>query len=237
MKDAIVYHPVYSQLVRFLNRAQGRDKLVRLAQYVARLLLALDPAQAARWRTLMGQLAMSRKIFRLGKPLSHLQLAAKALDNKQGDPLLRYSVLLRQLGMALYFTHDGLNILYQLKVLTPTKTMSGPIAQRRGFLFWTLALSAGIAGGVYKLVGLAAQIRALRKVTASKYSEAEDKIALEKANTQVKEAVLQLIQDVCDITIPTAGLYGSFTDGTVGAAGIISSLLGFRTEWMASASR
>lgn len=43
---------------------------------------------------------------------------------------------------------------------------------------------------------------------------------------------LQLISDVCDLTVPSAALgWAGFDDGFVGLAGTVSSLIGVYTQW------
>lgn len=60
----------------------------------------------------------------------------------------------------------------------------------------------------------------------------EKKIAVREANA----AKLQLISDLCDITIPSAALgWAKFDDGFVGLAGTVSSLLGVYTQWKKTA--
>lgn len=49
-------------------------------------------------------------------------------------------------------------------------------------------------------------------------------------------ANLQLISDICDITIPSAALaYARLDDGIVGLAGTLSSLIGVWTVWKKTA--
>jgi peroxin-11B len=47
---------------------------------------------------------------------------------------------------------------------------------------------------------------------------------------------IQLISDLCDLTIPTAALgWVNFDDGLVGLAGTVSSLIGVWTVWKKTA--
>ena len=49
-------------------------------------------------------------------------------------------------------------------------------------------------------------------------------------------ARLQLISDLCDLTVPSTALgYATFDDGIVGLAGTVSSLLGLLTVWKKTA--
>lgn len=47
---------------------------------------------------------------------------------------------------------------------------------------------------------------------------------------------MQLLSDLCDLTIPTSALaWTSFDDGFVGLAGTLSSLIGAYTQWKKTA--
>ena len=47
---------------------------------------------------------------------------------------------------------------------------------------------------------------------------------------------IQLLSDLCDLTIPTSALaWTSFDDGFVGLAGTVSSLIGVYTQWKKTA--
>ena len=53
----------------------------------------------------------------------------------------------------------------------------------------------------------------------------------ERASTHI-----QLVQDLCDLTIPSAALsYANLDDGIVGLAGTASSLIGVWTTWKKTA--
>jgi peroxin-11B len=47
---------------------------------------------------------------------------------------------------------------------------------------------------------------------------------------------LQLVSDLCDLTIPTSALaWANFDDGFVGLAGTVSSLIGLMAQWQKTA--
>ena len=47
---------------------------------------------------------------------------------------------------------------------------------------------------------------------------------------------MQLLSDLCDLTVPTSALgWINFDDGIVGLAGTVSSLLGIYTQWKKTA--
>jgi peroxin-11B len=49
-------------------------------------------------------------------------------------------------------------------------------------------------------------------------------------------ANLQLVSDLCDLTVPTSALgFAKFDDGLVGLAGTVSSLIGVYGQWKKTA--
>lgn len=47
---------------------------------------------------------------------------------------------------------------------------------------------------------------------------------------------MQLVSDLCDLTVPSTALgYSTFDDGIVGLAGTVSSLLGVYGTWQKTA--
>lgn len=62
---------------------------------------------------------------------------------------------------------------------------------------------------------------------------------LEPADTYLRErnaTNLQLISDLCDLTVPSAALgFANLDDGIVGLAGTVSSLIGVWTTWKKTA--
>jgi len=55
-------------------------------------------------------------------------------------------------------------------------------------------------------------------------------------NRDRSAAQLQLISDLCDLTVPGSALgYANLDDGIVGLAGTVSSLIGLYAAWVKSA--
>lgn len=53
-----------------------------------------------------------------------------------------------------------------------------------------------------------------------------------------KQLQIQLLSDLCDLTIPTSGLgWVNFDDRLVGLAGTISSVIGLQAQWDKTAPR
>jgi hypothetical protein len=73
---------------------------------------------------------------------------------------------------------------------------------------------------------------------ASAISEKDGEGVVEKKKIDKEAAAvrIQLVSDLCDITIPSATLgWVQFDDGFVGLAGTLSSLLGLYSQWKKTA--
>lgn len=58
------------------------------------------------------------------------------------------------------------------------------------------------------------------------------KVDADRDNRERNTTNLQLISDLCDLTIPSAALgYANLDDGIVGLAGTVSSLIGVWNTW------
>ncbi len=56
------------------------------------------------------------------------------------------------------------------------------------------------------------------------------------AYSERRASQLQLLSDLCDLTIPSSALgWVNFDDGFVGLAGTLSSLIGVYTQWKKTA--
>lgn len=61
-------------------------------------------------------------------------------------------------------------------------------------------------------------------------------ICLTLLHSERSASQLQLISDLCDLTIPSSALgWVNFDDGIVGIAGTVSSLIGLVAQWKKTA--
>jgi peroxin-11B len=163
-------------------------------------------------------------------------------DSKNMDPFLKYCSVGRQLGYAGYMTLDSLTFLDAAGI---RKSPATKRLQQEGNRFWLMGLLFSVASGAYSLYSLRQQQARIDKkdgegVVASKKIEkyvalSVDTIWPGKLMTRFRERAvvnLQLISDLCDLTLPTTALgFANFDDGFIGLAGTVSSLIGVHNQW------
>ncbi|KAK6361475.1 Peroxisomal membrane protein PMP27 [Orbilia blumenaviensis] len=230
--DALTYHPTVSHFLKFLSTTVGRDKLLRLIQYVSRFLSfylyrkGYSAAVIAPFDAIKKQFGMTRKLMRIGKNVESFKSASLAYDEKAVDPVLKYAAVGRHLGYAGYLTLDSIHYLDSSGIMkfNNAKRLSDTANK-----FWFTGLVFSIASSVYTLRRIAERHASLNK------QEAEHSLEEKKLVKDQKAVKKQLLSDVCDITIPGYALstygFNSLDDGIVGLAGTVSSVIGCLAAW------
>lgn len=236
--DTLVYHPTVTRLIKYLDTTAGREKALRLLQYLCRFLAANQVSALA--KGLQAQFTMVRKILRFLKPLNHLQAASKFYDNRlSGDNILRIGNVVKNLAYAGYLTFDQINLLRILSIV-PVTPFTGKQVPKLANWFWFLGLASGLVMDVRNIHTSQAKILAV----ASKTSEGEEgaekvsddiKAAYVSACKQRYSAVRRLVWDSFDTFIVLNNLgYLSSSEESIGLAGVVTSLLGLEDLWKAA---
>lgn len=174
------------------------------------------------------QLGTARKLMRVGKFVEHFKAAAVASDATSLDPVIKATSVGRQLGYGAYMLLDTLNILDAAGI---RKSPHGAALLRSANKAWFSGIAFSIVQGVYALYGLSARARV---VAAS--SEPEKVVEQKKVARELDAIKVQLLSDLCDVTIPATALgWVALDDGIVGLAGTTSSLLGVWGQWKKTA--
>ncbi|KAF9697809.1 hypothetical protein EKO04_004527 [Ascochyta lentis] len=232
--DALIYHPTVSHYLKFVATTVGRDKVLRTLQYFSRFLAwylyrtnrplsSIAPFDATK-----KQFGTARKLMRVGKFVEHFRAAAVASDAASLDPVLRYTTVGRQLGYAFYMLLDSVNILDAAGI---RKSVHGARLLREANRAWFAGLSFSLVQGLYALYGLQGRSKL---VAAS--SDPEKVVEQKKVLKELQAVKVQLLSDLCDVTIPATALgWVQLDDGIVGLAGTTSSLLGVWGQWKKTA--
>ncbi|AGO10759.1 AaceriAGR400Wp [[Ashbya] aceris (nom. inval.)] len=223
--DSVIYHPTLTRLVRYLDSTAGREKTLRLLQYLCRFLGFQYKSVLA--RQLQAQFTVTRKLLRFLKPLNHMQLAAKLYDNKIGpDELLRVTGVVKNIFSGAYLALDQVNLLRMLRIV-PTTPFTATRLPRWTNWMWFGALVAGIVSDLRTL-----EVAQRRLATASPEKDAQQ---VAKTQEERFRAVRRLIWDCLDMFIVLNNLnFLGAQDGSVGLAGVATSLFGIQDLWNAA---
>ncbi|CAG8978690.1 hypothetical protein HYALB_00004673 [Hymenoscyphus albidus] len=231
--DSLAYHPTVDHYLKFVATTVGRDKLLRTLQYFSRFYAwylfrtNATPGEIAPFEAIKKQFALARKLMRIGKNVEHLKAAAIASNSKSLDPIIKYCAVGRQLGYAGYLTLDAATV---PDVAGIRKFEGAARLAKEAYRCWMFGLLFSTMSSVYSLYGLRQQQARIDK------KDGEGVVTLKRIEKERAAINLQLISDLCDLTIPTSaiGLIG-FDDGFVGLAGTVSSLLGLYSQWKKTA--
>lgn len=164
-------------------------------------------------------------------------------DTKAPDEVLRYCAVGRQLGYATYLTLDMATYIDSAGIW---KLESAKRLQKEAYRAWFVGLLFNAVAGMYRLWGLRQREQEVDKADGEGIVESKkiernvcSSETLTWANWECRERAatnLQLISDVCDLTIPSSALgYVNLDDGIVGLAGTVSSLIGVWGIWKKTA--
>ncbi|KAE8159767.1 peroxisomal biogenesis factor 11 [Aspergillus tamarii] len=225
--------PVLAHYLRFVATTVGRDKLLRTAQYFSQFYIwhlyrrnyrqsVIDPYSAVR-----KQLGTTRKILRLGNFLGNLQTLGRVMSKtNSNEPVLEYLAIGGQLGFGGYLFFDNITA---IKAIGIHKL---PSAERLDILadkFWAAGLICSIMTCIYTLLHSQPGKRTKRE---DDEPDLDDKTRAKKRSA----AWIQLISDLCDLTVPGKTLgCTALDDGIVGIAGTMSSLIGVWSQWKQTA--
>jgi peroxin-11B len=155
--------------------------------------------------------------MRVGKFVEHFRAAAIASDAVSMDPVLRFTAVGRQLGYAMYMLMDNAVVLDATGI---KKSSWGARISREAYRAWFAGLSFSIISGVYSMYNLSLRQKAV----------------ISSSEPELIAVRVQLLSDLCDVTIPSSALgWVGLDDGIVGLAGTTSSLLGVWGQWKKTA--
>jgi hypothetical protein len=227
--DCIIYHPTYTKLTKFLDSTPKREKSFRLVAYLSRFLAYYLQRQGyskeavQTFVDLKAHATFIRKGMRFLKPLNHLEAAGKLYDNKNIQ--FRWANIIRNLALSGYLVLDSVSWFKMMGLINKTKF---PTVGTNATRFWLLGLIAGVVNGLQN-------IYSYRQYKASVNKTGDEKVDIDAVNAKLYSAKRKLIWDLLDMFIALNLLgYLHFTEGDIGLAGTITSILGLTDLWRAT---
>ncbi|CCF56302.1 hypothetical protein KAFR_0A08680 [Kazachstania africana CBS 2517] len=224
--DTLVYHPTVTKLIKFLETTQGREKILRLLQYLSRFLAVQQ--SSIYYRQLQAQFTLIRKVLRFLKPLNHLQAASKFYDDTiSQDYLVRLCNIIKNLGYASYLSFDQINLLRMLRIVPSTNFTTVKVPRYCNW-FWFIALISGLTLDIRKIQ--ISELKLNQKI--SKDSIDKEKDSMKHILLEKHSATRRLVWDSLDTFIVANNLgFFSNREDYVALAGVVTSLLGLQDLW------
>lgn len=225
--DSLVYHPTLTKFIKFIDSTPKREKCFRLVAYLSRFLLyylhrmGYSTEKVRLFVDLKAHATFIRKGMRFLKPLNHLQTAAKTFDNKLMDHVLLSTTVIRNLAYAGYLLLD---LVTWFKMLGFVDKKRFPTVSTWATRFWFIGLAAGVVNSLRSY-----------KIDTAKLDVADEKTDREALHAKIYKAKRKLVWDFLDMFICLNSLnYLHFTEGDVGFAGTITSIMGLKDLWAAT---
>merc|ERR1712230_94898 len=201
--NQLILHPLVNDSLKVASTTVGRDKAYRTVQYAARA-LAWYYAQRGYPREAVAQMSAIKSALGTTRKVMRL-----------GKPMEHFQAAVKAMTLA-----DPI-----LRVLAISRQLGYAFYLINDALVW--AHSAKIK--VYAKDRFARIQKAGTLATPEK--EADRKVEIKALRTQYYATRYQLIQDLCDFTLPMSSLgYFNLNEGVLGVAGLISSLMGLQTQ-------
>lgn len=221
--DTLVYHPTVSKFIKFIDSTPKREKCFRLVAYLSRFLAYYLQRQGysadlvQKFLNLKQHSTLIRKGLRFLKPLNHLQAASKSYDDKVGDSVLNITTTVRNLALGGYLTLDSITWFKMMGLIDSKKFKLVPVWATR---FWLAGLVAGVINSVRSY-----------RINTAKLADSE-KMDSTVLQNKIGAAKRKLVWDGLDIFICLNLLdYLHFSEGDIGFAGTITSIMGLRDMW------
>ncbi|KAH3898659.1 related to Peroxisomal membrane protein PMP27 [Saccharomycodes ludwigii] len=152
--DSLVYHPVLSKLIRLLDTNNGREKILRLLQYLNRLLF--DSTGNPLNKKLQQNFALIRKVLRFLKPLTNLQLLAKTWDSAvtaTNTTQIKILTAAKHFFYGGYLFLDQITLLNALNVVNLNQTKAKKVARYTNWC-WLFGLTSNLLLSLNKIIQL-----------------------------------------------------------------------------------
>ncbi len=231
--ETLMYHPSFFRLLRLLEKTAGRERLLRVIQYLS-LFMAFhrhrtgySQSSSRFWTNISKHLSLARKPFRALRPLSLFHAATTIMDDRLRDSVLRLSGVVRNISFAIYLTIDTINWLMIIGVIGRTKITRRWIRDI-GYRFCLLGLISGMINSLRRL-----QIGYDKKNALKNECDYEsEKDLINDNNNEIYQSQKKFIWDLLDVIIISKRLkYVDVDDGIVGISGVVTSFFGLSDVW------
>lgn len=223
--------------LKWQEATTGRDKVLRLVAYFSKYVVQvmknqdISPDWQKRLQSGASNIGTTRKVIRFFRAVEYVNEFLKALQIK--DDVEKYLSLWKAAWLAVWMMMDHLQWLQKAGYLKLTDLKKIDEYHSKG---WFFGLAAGFLISAYKFKQAVDENKTARAALSQAMNDPA-KIGL--ANKQLKagdekrnKQLMGMVKNGVDIIIPCARLgWLPVSDGTVGIAGTITSVIGIVDTW------
>ncbi|EGC32263.1 hypothetical protein DICPUDRAFT_49683 [Dictyostelium purpureum] len=232
------FNAFLEKLIKLLAQTSGKDKFAKILQYGAKLLgyIFLRNSPKGQWVGIMKKLettsGSARKVWRLGNTFAEQQKIISLFKVAKPFGFLNILALIRQSGMYFYWVFDHLILGTNIGICKFDTVKLGWYSS----VSWFFGLLCSIVIDLNTLSTLLKKEKSLKlSITNNQASDTDNKTIQDQFNeVQIKknEIYLTCCKNASDLLIAATLLkFYSFSQGTVGSAGIVSALIGAYQMW------
>lgn len=219
-----------TQMIKFGNQNNGRDKVFRLVQYASKMVWwnlhknSKGLELVEKLKSLESSLSMTRKLLRFGKSLDFLQGALKSVHLK--DTTLRLTITMSKLNQACFLMFDHIIYAHNIGLINADKKKWSNISAK----FWVASLILNLTRNLYDIINILQEMNA--DIEQNRNTSKPRNGNLTKAVMDNKPVFLDLVKNLADLVLPltTLGKLNA-SPGMQGFLGFVSSVAGIVTVW------
>jgi len=231
--------------LKWLEITQGRDKLLRFVAYFSKFVVQVmkDNGISPDWQQRLSKggsaIGQTRKLIRFFRAIEYTNEFLKSFSIK--DDFERYVSLFKAASLGAWMIADHIQWLQKAGYLKLTNMKSIDETHSKA---WLYGLAAGAVLAIYKLRLVLEEYR-IHKETLRTAETSNNKEGISAAQRSIasldskrNKQVMSLIKNSVDMVIPAARLsWLPVSDGTVGLAGTVTSIIGAYDTWPSEAKK
>ena len=216
------------KLIKFLDKAEGRDKALKFVQYFGRFLKGvLSNNLSIRFINLSYSIRFSRQFFRIGKSLLELQQIRRVLKRESMDSITRIIDILNKASLCTRWLFDNLSVLSAYKIIE----MDHRELTKAATTAWVFALLFSLMNCSREMMKSYAREAMLKETAIGKTTKWVVENLDELSETR-RKLILEIAKNVGDFIIASNGalipyriLGKQFSEKWVGIGGMASALI------------
>lgn len=222
------------RLLRFLEKAEGRDKVLKVIQYFGRFQKSVVSNKfTIRFMNLSYAARLSRQIFRLGKSFLELHNIHNSVKKDFLDNLTKFLTILMSASMCVRWLFDNLSVLSAYKIIE----FDHREFTKASTTAWVFALIFKLTNCSQEMMKSYAREAMLKETSIGKSTRWVVENLDELSQTR-RKMILEIAKTIGDLIIASNGalipykvLGKQFSEKWVGIGGVVSACISIFQIW------